>query len=159
MFRKNATQLDFNLDFYTDVLNLEYLIDVLDAAPLMKKFKKLNSALVGLIEDYSLVCFIPMDVGSDRSLLQVKNAVDKVSCFSWTYENFVVNYFSYRQMDMFMGAVRSEAFKLCYLVQLAHGQKVNDLILILCNKYFSNTSFIPIWTTVQQFTAINYLFF
>lgn len=78
--KKNQSKLDFNIDFYTDVLNLDYLLQLLDDAPFTKRFKKLNKALVELIEDYGLVSFIPLDVYSDKSLLDLKSAVDKVIC-------------------------------------------------------------------------------
>lgn len=79
LLRKHSESLNFGLDFYTDVLNLEYLLELLDEGPFSAKFKKLNAAIVGLIEDYSLVGFIPMDIRSERSLLAVKNAVDKAN--------------------------------------------------------------------------------
>ncbi|KAB0792320.1 hypothetical protein PPYR_14279 [Photinus pyralis] len=79
LLRRHSESLDFGLDFYTDVLNLEYLLELLDEGPFSSKFKKLNAAIVGLIEDYSLVGFIPMDVRSKRSLLAVKDAVDKAN--------------------------------------------------------------------------------
>lgn len=66
------------MDFYTDVLDLKYLLELLDDEPFTKKYKKLNAAIVDLIQDYSLVAFIPLDVKSDKSLLELKNAVDKV---------------------------------------------------------------------------------
>lgn len=71
-------KLDFNIDFYTDVLDLNYLLELLDDGPFTKKYKKLNSAIVELIQDYSLVAFIPLNVKSDKSLLELKNAIDKV---------------------------------------------------------------------------------
>lgn len=79
LLKKNSSKLDFNLDFYTDVLDLEYLLELLDDGPFTKKFKKLNAAIVGLIQDYSLVAFIPLDVNSDKNLLEVKNAIDKAN--------------------------------------------------------------------------------
>lgn len=39
----------------------------------------MNTALVSIIEDYSLVSFIPLDVSSKELLLRVKNAVDKAN--------------------------------------------------------------------------------
>lgn len=78
LLKKNASKLDFSVDFYTDVLNLDYLLELLDDGPFTKRFKKLNAALVGLVEDYSLVSFIPLDVNCDKSLLELKNAIDKV---------------------------------------------------------------------------------
>ncbi|CAH1101158.1 unnamed protein product [Psylliodes chrysocephalus] len=79
LLKKNASKLDFGLDFYTDVLNLDYLLEMLDDGPFTKKFKKLNGALVGLIQDYSLVGFVLLDAKSDRSLLELKSAVDKAN--------------------------------------------------------------------------------
>ena len=97
--------LDFNIDFYTDVLDLRYLLEKLDEDPLTSKFvffsqcnsikielqfmhefhlllyryKKLNAALVSLVEDYSLVNFLPLDVKNKALLMQVKNAIDKAN--------------------------------------------------------------------------------
>lgn len=78
LLKKNASKLDFNIDFYTDVLDLDYLLELLDDGPFTKKYKKLNAAIVELIQDYSLVAFIPLNIQSDRSLLELKNAIDKV---------------------------------------------------------------------------------
>lgn len=78
LLKKNSDKLDFSLNFYTDVLDLDYLLDLLDEGPFTSKYKKLNKALVGLIQDYSLVCFVPLNVKSERSLLNLKSAVDKV---------------------------------------------------------------------------------
>lgn len=90
LLKKNSSKLDFGLDFYTDVLDLNYLLEMLDDGPLTKRFKKLNAALVSLIEDYSLVSFIPLDVNSDRSLLNLKNAIDKVIIKILIYYVFVL---------------------------------------------------------------------
>jgi len=79
LLKTNAEKLDFGIDFYTDVLNLDYLLELLDDDPLSHKYKKLNEALVSLVEEYGLVCFIPLDVSSERSLLSLKSAVDKAN--------------------------------------------------------------------------------
>ncbi|KRT79016.1 hypothetical protein AMK59_8361, partial [Oryctes borbonicus] len=79
LLRKNQKNLDFNIDFYTDVLDLNYLLQLLDENPFSSKFKKLNASLVSLIEEYSLVWFIPVDIKSESSLLRLKNAVDKAN--------------------------------------------------------------------------------
>ncbi|XP_050466050.1 GPN-loop GTPase 2 [Cataglyphis hispanica] len=71
--------LAFNIDFYTEVLDLNYLLEQLDEDLFTTKYKKLNKALVSIIEDYSLVSFIPLDVSNKALLLQVKNAVDKAN--------------------------------------------------------------------------------
>lgn len=77
--KKFSDRLAFNVDFYTEVLDLNYLLEKLDDDPFTAKYKKLNSALVSIIEDYSLVSFIPLDVSNKGLLLQVKNAIDKAN--------------------------------------------------------------------------------
>lgn len=52
----------FNLDFYTEVMDLTYLLDHLAADPFFKKFHLLNTKLAEVIQDYSLVSFIPLNV-------------------------------------------------------------------------------------------------
>ncbi|XP_029155046.1 GPN-loop GTPase 2-like [Nylanderia fulva] len=71
--------LAFNIDFYTEVLDLNYLLEQLDEDVFIGKHKKLNKALISIIEGYSLVSFIPLDVSNKALLLEVKKAVDKAS--------------------------------------------------------------------------------
>ena len=54
--------LAFGLDYYTEVLDLSYLLEHLSDDPFFRKYMKLNKALVGLVEDYSLVSFLPLTV-------------------------------------------------------------------------------------------------
>ena len=72
-------KLQFGLDFYTDVLDLNYLLDALNIDPFTKKFHKLNGCLVEVIENYSLVSFIPMSVNDSKSVDKVRAAVDKAN--------------------------------------------------------------------------------
>ncbi|XP_025987373.1 GPN-loop GTPase 2 [Solenopsis invicta] len=77
--KKFSDRLAFNIDFYTEVLDLKYLLEQLDENRFTAKYKKLNTALVSIIEDYSLVSFIPLDITNKALLLKVKNAVDKAN--------------------------------------------------------------------------------
>lgn len=79
LFKQYESKLHFNLDFYTDVLDLEYLLQALDDTPGMKKYAKLNAAIVSMVEDYSLVSFQPLDCNSENSLLRLKNVIDKAN--------------------------------------------------------------------------------
>lgn len=79
LLKKFESKLLFNLDFYTEVLDLSYLLDALDSSPGMHKYKKLNSAIVSMIEDYGLVSFQPLDVFNNNSLLRLKNCIDKAN--------------------------------------------------------------------------------
>lgn len=70
-------KLPFNLDFYTEVLDLEYLVNVLDTDPLTAKYKSLNSAVAQIVENYGLVSFLPLDVENQKLLTKIAQAVDK----------------------------------------------------------------------------------
>lgn len=79
LLKQFESKLLFNLDFYTDVLDLRYLVDALDNSPGFQKYKKLNAAIVSMVEDYSLVSFQPLDVNKKDSLLRLKNLIDKAN--------------------------------------------------------------------------------
>lgn len=79
LLKKFESKLAFNIDFYTEVLDLKYLLGALDSSPGLKKYAKLNAAIVSMIEDYSLVTFQPLDVKRRDSLLRLKNIIDKAN--------------------------------------------------------------------------------
>lgn len=57
-----SPSLAFNLDYYTDVLDLNYLLDDMKQNDFLKKFTSLNEALINVIQDYSLVSFNTLDI-------------------------------------------------------------------------------------------------
>lgn len=79
LLKKFESKLAFNIDFYTEVLDLKYLLESLDNSPGMKKYKKLNAAIVSMVEDYGLVTYQPLDVRRRDSLLRLKNIIDKAN--------------------------------------------------------------------------------
>eukprot|EP00242_Pyramimonas_sp_CCMP2087_P013125 CAMPEP_0198213160 /NCGR_PEP_ID=MMETSP1445-20131203/28707_1 /TAXON_ID=36898 /ORGANISM="Pyramimonas sp., Strain CCMP2087" /LENGTH=253 /DNA_ID=CAMNT_0043887771 /DNA_START=434 /DNA_END=1195 /DNA_ORIENTATION=+ len=71
-------ELAFNLDFYTDVLDLGYLMEHFDANPyLSKKYRKLSAGLCELVEDFSLVSFTPLNIEDKESVQALVALVDK----------------------------------------------------------------------------------
>lgn len=75
-------KLAFSLDYYTDVLDLNYLLDDLRENDFMKKFASLNEAMIGVIQDYSLVSFQTLDVQKKESMLKLMEVIDKANgCF------------------------------------------------------------------------------
>ncbi|XP_076101487.1 GPN-loop GTPase 2-like isoform X1 [Mytilus galloprovincialis] len=72
-------KLSFNLDFYTEVLDLHYLLDDFKESQDVQKYKKLNSALIDIIEEYSLVSFVPLFVEEKESMLRMLKQVDKAN--------------------------------------------------------------------------------
>merc|ERR1719430_2248605 len=72
-------KLQFNLDYYTEVMDLEYLLDCFPEDNFTKKYRALNKALTGLITDYSLVNFVPITVKSKERMMAVSQLVDKAN--------------------------------------------------------------------------------
>lgn len=77
--KEHQSKLLFNLDYYTEVLDLKYLLEALDSSVEFKKYKKLNEAIVSMIEDYSLVSFQPLNVYSTESLSRLHKLIDKAN--------------------------------------------------------------------------------
>lgn len=84
-------ELDFNLEYYADVMNLEYLADrILDGnqdaigtAPspgrtmMRKKYGKLTRGLCELVEDFGLVNFTTLSIEDKASVERVVQLTDK----------------------------------------------------------------------------------
>ncbi|KAL1405508.1 hypothetical protein Q8F55_009145 [Vanrija albida] len=71
--------LPFNLDYYTEVQDLSYLLRTLEDEPRAKRFAKLNAAMVELIEDFSLVGFETLAVEDKDSMMHLVRLIDKVT--------------------------------------------------------------------------------
>lgn len=70
-------ELAFNLEFYTDVMDLEYLVEHINSAPRMEKYKQLTAGLCEVIEDFGLVRFVPMSIEDEETVSRVATMVDK----------------------------------------------------------------------------------
>lgn len=79
LLKKHEDKLHFNLDFYTDVLDLKYLLEALDDNVSLRKYKKLNAAICSMVEDYALVSFQLLDSRNTQSMLRLRNHIDKAN--------------------------------------------------------------------------------
>ena len=78
--------LPFNLDYYTEVQDLSYLMPHLTAEnPVMRhpKFEGLNNAVVELIEDFGLVGFETLAVEDKRSMMTLLQAIDRAGGYAF----------------------------------------------------------------------------
>lgn len=78
----NYPPLPFNLDFYTEVQDLSYLIPHLkDEAPFLanSKFDALNRTIVELVQDFGLVGFETLAVEDKKSMMNLLHAIDRAS--------------------------------------------------------------------------------
>ncbi|XP_024536899.1 GPN-loop GTPase QQT1 [Selaginella moellendorffii] len=70
-------KLAYNLEFYTDLQDLSYLVDHLDQNPRMAKYRKLTEGLCELVGDYSLVSFTTLNIQDKESVADLMKLVDK----------------------------------------------------------------------------------
>jgi len=84
LLKEHSSKLLFNLEYYTEVLDLKYLLDALDSTPGMFKYKKLNEAIVSMVEDYGLVSFQPLDINRTESIARLYKVIDKANGFAFT---------------------------------------------------------------------------
>ena len=78
--------LPFNLDYYTEVQDLSYLLPHLAAEnPIMQhpKFQGLNSAVIELVEDFGLVGFETLAVEDKKSMMTLLRAIDRAGGYAF----------------------------------------------------------------------------
>ncbi|PAA49804.1 hypothetical protein BOX15_Mlig018689g1, partial [Macrostomum lignano] len=72
-------QLPFHIDYFTDVLDLSYLVQSLEGDPVLQKYHKFTSALAELVESHSLVSFSLLDIQDRESVLRLLRSVDQAN--------------------------------------------------------------------------------
>ncbi len=72
-------KLAFNLDFYTDVLDLSYLCETLDSDIILKKYKRLNEKICDVVSDYSLLSFVPLNIQLRSNIIRCIQCVDRAN--------------------------------------------------------------------------------
>ncbi|CAG8770204.1 1760_t:CDS:2, partial [Acaulospora morrowiae] len=76
-------KLAFNLEFYTEVQDLSYLLQHLDEDPFASRFKELNKALCDLVEDFSLVGFHTLCIEDKKSVLKLTQVIDRANGYAF----------------------------------------------------------------------------
>ena len=78
--------LPFNLDFYTEVQDLSYLLPHLEEeSSVMRgsKFEGLNTAIVELVESFGLVAFETLAVEDKRSMMHLLQVIDRAGGYAF----------------------------------------------------------------------------
>ncbi|KAM4046483.1 GPN-loop GTPase 2 isoform 2-T2 [Anomaloglossus baeobatrachus] len=78
---ENYGRLAFNIDYYTEVMDLSYLVKHLTSDPFFRRHQSLHEKLAEVIQDYGLVSFMPFSIKDQESLKRVLAAVDQASGF------------------------------------------------------------------------------
>jgi len=78
--------LAFNLDYYTEVQDLSYLLPHLEeesSAMANSKFARLNTAIVELVESFGLVSFETLAVEDKRSMMHLLQVIDRAGGYAF----------------------------------------------------------------------------
>lgn len=78
--------LPFNLDFYTEVQDLRYLIPSLEAESQgirSGKFSRLSEAIAKLVEDFGLVSFEVLAVENKKSMMHILRVIDRAGGYAF----------------------------------------------------------------------------
>ncbi|KAI0244687.1 hypothetical protein L0F63_004585 [Massospora cicadina] len=70
-------QLAFNLEFYTEVMDLNHLVERLEESAMGPRYHRLTRALCELIQEFGLVNFHPLMVEDKVSMAGLLSAIDK----------------------------------------------------------------------------------
>ncbi len=84
---KFKKKLKFGLEFYTEVLDLNRLVDLLDDDPITGRYKELNRRLAAVIESYGLVSFLPCTVQDRKCLFHIIKKADTTMGYSGVHED------------------------------------------------------------------------
>ena len=82
----NYAPLPFNLDFYTEVQDLNYLLPHLEAESSRlshEKFGPLNNAIIDLIEEFGLVGFETLAVEDKKSMMSLLRQSDRAGGYAF----------------------------------------------------------------------------
>ena len=74
-------QLHFNLSYYTEVMDLDYILDHLNNDFSTKKYQRLNKAICEMISDFSLVSFQTLAIEDKDSVTKLLGEIDKANGF------------------------------------------------------------------------------
>ncbi|KAJ2399420.1 hypothetical protein GGI23_002669 [Coemansia sp. RSA 2559] len=72
-------KLDFNLEYYTSVMDLDYLLDSLNQQDGSKKFGELNRVICEIVEDFSMVGFSTLCIADKHSVANLMKEIDKAN--------------------------------------------------------------------------------
>lgn len=79
-------ELPFNLDFYTEVQDLSYLLPHLEAESSIMRgstFEGLNKAIIELVESFGLVGFETLAVEDKRSMMHLLQVIDRAGGYAF----------------------------------------------------------------------------
>uniref|UniRef100_A0A5S6QD86 GPN-loop GTPase 2 n=1 Tax=Trichuris muris TaxID=70415 RepID=A0A5S6QD86_TRIMR len=82
LMERNEVFLSFGIDFYTEVLDLHYLLEHMPQSSFSSKYNKLSKMLCQVVEDFGLVSFHPLAAHDEVSLSNLISVIDNVSGYA-----------------------------------------------------------------------------
>jgi len=80
-----AGNLDYGLEFYTDVLDLPHMAQQMADDPNMpQRYARLNGVLADVLTDFSILNFHPLNIMDKESVYEILKSVDKANGYVFT---------------------------------------------------------------------------
>lgn len=74
----------FGLNYFCEVLDLNYLVEEFSDDPFMAKFRSLSKSIAETIENYGLVTFTPLNINDNHTIIRVLRLIDKANGYYLT---------------------------------------------------------------------------
>nr|XP_027200969.1 GPN-loop GTPase QQT1-like [Dermatophagoides pteronyssinus] len=74
-------EIDFGLDFYCELPDLNRLVDRISDDPRLARYKKLTEAIASIIENYAIVSYVPLNINDTEMITKVITLVDRANGF------------------------------------------------------------------------------
>lgn len=74
----------FGLNYFCEVLDLNYLVEEFSDDPFMAKFRSLSKCIAETIENYGLVSFTPLNINDNNTIIRVLRLIDKANGYYLT---------------------------------------------------------------------------
>lgn len=79
LLERTSDQLPYKIDYFTEVMDLEFLTSTLAEDPFTARFGSLTAAIAGLVEDFGLVQFHPLNVNDTKVVANVARVIDRAN--------------------------------------------------------------------------------
>ncbi|OTF74336.1 hypothetical protein BLA29_010481, partial [Euroglyphus maynei] len=95
-------ETDFRLDYYCELPDLNRLVERISDDPRLARYKKLTESIASIIENYSIVSYVPLNINDTETITKVITLVDRANGFyiaDLSSSQDVFNYYQKIQAD------------------------------------------------------------
>jgi len=77
-------KLEYDLEYYTDAQDFGFINESLDNQKITSRYKKLNSIICEVVQDFGLLSYYPLDIQDKESVYKLLRRIDKGNGYSFS---------------------------------------------------------------------------